>query len=63
MIGGTQGVAVNESAAAGVILDYIENEYDGVTGKITIPTVVVEPIGSAEELAKVKEERKRKRLQ
>jgi vancomycin resistance protein YoaR len=55
VIGGTQGVAVNESAAAGVILDYIENEYDGVTGKITIPTVVVEPIGSAEELAKVKD--------
>lgn len=55
VIGGKQGVVVDEDAAANVILAYIEDEYDGVAGEITIPTMITEPLGSAEELAKVKD--------
>lgn len=55
VIGGKQGVVVDEDAAANVILTYIEDEYDGTAGEITIPTMITEPLGSAEELAKVKD--------
>lgn len=55
VVGGKQGMAVDEAAATTVILEFIENEYDGISGTIDIPTVITEPIGSAEELAKVKD--------
>lgn len=55
VVGGKQGVVVDEASAADVVLDYIENEYDGVSGRIAIPTMITEPLGSAEELAKVKD--------
>ena len=55
VVGGKQGMAVDEAAATTVILEFIENEYDGISGTIDIPTLITEPIGSAEELAKVKD--------
>lgn len=55
IVEGEQGVVVDESAAAQKILAYIEEEYDGTDAKIAIPTVITEPEGSAEELAKVKD--------
>ena len=55
VVGGKQGMAVDEAAATTVILEFIENEYDGISGTIDIPTVITEPQGSAEELAKVKD--------
>lgn len=55
VVGGKQGVVVDEAAATDVVLEYIESEYDGVTGNIAIPTMITEPLGSAEELAKVKD--------
>lgn len=55
VIEGQQGVVVDEPAAAEVILAYIEEEFDGTTGVIDIPTMISEPLGSREELAKVKD--------
>lgn len=55
VIEGQQGVVVDEAAAEEVILAYIEDEFDGITGKIEIPTMISEPLGSREELAKVKD--------
>ena len=55
VVGGKQGVVVDEASAADVVLDYIENEYDGVSGRIAIPTMITEPLGSEEELSKVKD--------
>ena len=34
---------------------HIEDEFDGTLGKIEIPTMISEPLGSKEELAKVKD--------
>ena len=55
VIEGQQGVVVDEAAAEEVILAYIEDEFDGITGRIEIPTMISEPLGSREELAKVKD--------
>lgn len=55
IVEGEQGVVVDEQAAAGKILSYIEEEYSGEDGRIEIPTKITEPKGSEEELAKVKD--------
>lgn len=55
IVEGEQGVVVDESAAAQKILTYIEEEYNGKDASIALPTVITEPEGSAEELAKVKD--------
>lgn len=55
VIEGEQGLVVDESAAASKILEYIEEDYRGKDTGIEIPTVVSEPEGSQEELAKVKD--------
>lgn len=55
VIQGEQGVVINESAAEEMILNYIQKEFDGMTARIALPTEISEPIGSAEELAKVKD--------
>ena len=55
VIEGEQGVVVDETAAVDVILAYIEDEFDGADATIAIPTKITEPLGSAEELAKVKD--------
>ena len=55
VIEGAQGIAVDEGAAVEKIFNYISEEYDGTEVKIDIPTMITEPEGSAEELAKVKD--------
>lgn len=55
VVEGQQGVVVDEAAAEEAILAYIEDEFDGTLGKIEIPTMISEPLGSKEELAKVKD--------
>lgn len=55
VIEGQEGVVVDEAAAKEVILAYIEEEFDGKGGEIEIPTMISEPLGSREELAKVKD--------
>lgn len=55
IIEGQQGVVVDESAAEETILAYIEEAYDGTEAVIDIPTMISEPLGSREELAKVKD--------
>ena len=55
VVEGKQGVVVDESAATDVILSFIEGEYSAENTKVAVPTMITEPIGSAEELAKVKD--------
>lgn len=55
IIQGEQGVVVDETAAVENITNYIIEEFDGGDASIEIPTVVSEPLGSAEELAKVQD--------
>ena len=55
VIEGQQGVVVDEAAATDVILAYIEDEFDGTEARIAIPTKISEPLGSKEELSKVKD--------
>ena len=55
VIEGKQGVVVNESTAPGEILAVIETEYKGQPISVAVPTMITEPVGSAEELAKVKD--------
>lgn len=55
IVEGQQGVVVDESAAEEAILAYIEDEYDGVSAAIDIPTMISEPLGSREELEKVRD--------
>ncbi len=55
VIQGEQGLAVDESAAVDEILTFIEEQYNDENTVVTIPTKILEPIGSAEELAKVKD--------
>lgn len=55
VIEGQQGVVVDEAAAKEVIMAYIEDEFDGTSAMIEIPTMISEPLGSREELAKVKD--------
>lgn len=55
IISGEQGIAVDEVRAAERILTFIEEEYGADNKRIEIPTVITEPKGSEEELAKVKD--------
>ena len=55
VIEGKQGIVVDEAAATDVILAYIEDEFDGTEARIAIPTKISEPLGSKEELSKVKD--------
>lgn len=55
IVEGQQGIVVDESAAVGKIMEYIEEEFDGKNGTIDLPTVITEPQGNAEELSKVKD--------
>lgn len=55
VIPGKQGIVVDETAAVGAVLSFIEEEYSAENTKVAIPTMISEPIGSAEELAKVKD--------
>ena len=55
VVDGKQGVVVDEAAAADVILNFIEGDYSAQNTKVAVPTMISEPIGSAEELAKVKD--------
>lgn len=55
VVDGKQGVVVDETAAIDVLLTFIEEEYDGKNAKVSVPTMISEPIGSAQELAKVKD--------
>lgn len=55
VIEGEQGIVVDEEAAEKVILAYIEEDFQGTEDRIEIPTEISEPLGSAEELAKVQD--------
>lgn len=55
VIEGKQGIVVDEAAALEVVLTYIEDEFDGTQARIAIPTKISEPLGSKEELSKVKD--------
>ena len=55
VIEGKQGIVVDEAAAPEVVLTYIEDEFDGTQARIAIPTKISEPLGSKEELSKVKD--------
>ncbi len=56
IVEGEQGVVVNETAAVSAILSFIENEYNTENTTVEVPTMIQEPKGSAEELAKVKDQ-------
>ncbi len=55
VVDGKQGVVVDESAAVKTILAFIESDYSTENTTVAVPTMISEPIGSAEELAKVKD--------
>ena len=55
VVDGKQGVVVDESAAEKTILAFIEGDYSAENTTVAVPTMISEPIGSAEELAKVKD--------
>lgn len=55
VVDGKQGVVVDESAAVKTILAFIESDYSAENTTVAVPTMISEPIGSAEELAKVKD--------
>lgn len=55
VVDGEQGVVVDESAAVKAILAFIEGDYSAENTTVAVPTMISEPIGSAEELAKVKD--------
>ena len=55
VVNGEQGVVVDESAAVKTILAFIESDYSEENTTVAVPTMISEPIGSAEELAKVKD--------
>lgn len=55
VVDGKQGVVVDESAAVKTILAFIESNYSAENTTVAVPTMISEPIGSAEELAKVKD--------
>lgn len=55
VVDGKQGVVVDESAAVKEILRFVEEDYTLENAKVAVPTMISEPIGSAEELAKVKD--------
>ena len=55
VIEGQEGVVVDEAAAKEAILAYIEDEFDGTSASIEVPTMISAPLGSREELEKVKD--------
>ncbi len=55
VIDGKQGILVDETAAVDVILDFIENDFATGSTVVEVPTKISEPLGSAKELAKVKD--------
>lgn len=55
VVEGKQGVVVDEAAAVKAILNFIEDDYSVENKTVAVPTMISEPIGSAEELAKVKD--------
>ena len=55
VVDGKQGVVVDESAAVKTILAFIESDFSAENTTVAVPTMISEPIGSAEELAKVKD--------
>ncbi len=55
VIEGKQGISVDETAAVDVILDFVEGDFANGGIAVEIPTVIVEPLGSAEELGKIKD--------
>ena len=55
IIEGQEGVVVDEAAAKETILAYIEEKYDGTSANIVVPTMISEPLGSREDLEKVKD--------
>ena len=55
VVDGKQGVVVDESAAVKTILAFIESDYSAENTTVAVPTMISEPIGSAEELEKVKD--------
>ena len=55
VVDGKQGVVVDESGAVKTILAFIEGDYCEENTTVAVPTMISEPIGSAEELAKVKD--------
>ena len=55
VIDGKQGIVVDEENAMKVILNFIEADYSSENTKVAVPTMISEPLGSAEELAKVKD--------
>ncbi|SEK94838.1 Vancomycin resistance protein YoaR, contains peptidoglycan-binding and VanW domains [Pseudobutyrivibrio ruminis] len=50
---GTSGVVVQIEESAAIIVDYIENSWDGSAATIALATEVKEPRGSKEELAEI----------
>ena len=53
--GGDEGIAVNAEESAKTIAAYIENEWDTKEASIALNADVVQPRGSKEQLAKVKD--------
>ena len=55
VVDGKKGVVVDEEAAVDAVLSFIEGEYNTENTKVAVPTMISEPLGSPEELAKVKD--------
>ena len=55
VVDGKKGVVVDEEAAVDAVLSFIEGEYTLKNTKVAVPTMISEPLGSPEELAKVKD--------
>ena len=52
---GTAGVVVQIEESASLLVDYIENQWDGSDATVELATEVKEPRGSKEELAEIKD--------
>ena len=55
IIDGANGIEVNTAESVNVILDYLQQEWEGENATITLATKVTEPQGTKEELSKVKD--------
>ena len=55
MTEGQKGITVNPEDAASYICIYLENDWDGNSASVNIPSVVDEPEGGSEDLAKIKD--------
>lgn len=55
VVGGTQGLAIDTEAAKTEVTEFLTTKWDGKSAMIKLPVIVDEPLGSAEELAKVKD--------